>query len=49
MKRKKKTFEELVRHNKKEILIDYKMLEIIEERIENRRLKNESDFIHYEG
>ena len=49
MKRKKKTFEELVSNNKKEILIDYKMLEIIEERIENRRLQNEYNFIHYEG
>lgn len=40
MKRKKKTFEELVNHNKKEILIDDKIIKIIEERIENRHLQN---------
>jgi hypothetical protein len=42
MKRKKTSFEELVNSNKKEILLDYKLLEIIEDRIENRRLQNES-------
>lgn len=41
MKKKKKTFEELVSMNKKEILYDFKMLEMIEERIENRRIQNE--------
>jgi hypothetical protein len=40
MKRKKMTFEELVNHNKKEILVDNKMLQIIEERIEQRHLSN---------
>lgn len=40
MKRKKKTFEEMVNYNKKEILIDDKIIEIIEERIENRHLQN---------
>lgn len=40
MKRRKKTFEELVNYNKKEILIDDKIIEIIEERIENRHLQN---------
>ena len=41
MKRKKKTFEELVSINKEEILYDFKMLEMIEERIEIRRIQNE--------
>ena len=49
MKSKKKTFAELVSENKQEILIDFKMLEVIEERIEARRLKNESGSIHLEG
>lgn len=39
--KKKKTFEELVSMNKEEILFDLKQLEMIEERIENRRLQNE--------
>ena len=40
MKRKKMSFEELVNNNKKEILVDNKMLQIIEERIEQRHLSN---------
>lgn len=46
MKRKKRSFEELVNSNKKEILLDHHMLEIIEHRIENRRLQNESGSIY---
>ena len=49
MKRKRRTFEELVSANKQEILIDFKMLEIIEERIETRRLESETGSIHFEG
>ena len=40
MKRKKMSFEELVNNNKKEILVDNKMLQIIEERIEQRHLSH---------
>lgn len=39
MKGRKKTFEQLIQDNKRELLEDYKMLEIIEERIEKRHLQ----------
>lgn len=39
MKRRKKTFEQLMKDNKRELLEDYKMLEIIEERIEKRHMQ----------
>jgi len=39
MKRHKKTFEQLIQDNKRELLEDYKMLEIIEERIEKRHMQ----------
>lgn len=39
MKRKKSTFDELMNQNKKELLLDRKMMDIIEERIEQRHLE----------
>lgn len=39
MKKRKKTFEQLMKDNKRELLADYKMLELIEERIEKRHMQ----------
>jgi hypothetical protein len=39
MKRKKRTFDELVNQNKQELLNDEKQLEKIEERLEQRHLQ----------
>lgn len=39
MKRKKSTFDELMNQNKKELLLNREMMEIIEERIEQRHLE----------
>ena len=38
MKKKKVSFEELLKENRRELLEDQKLLEKIEERIESRRL-----------
>ncbi|MGV2940517.1 FbpB family small basic protein [Mesobacillus sp. LC4] len=42
MKKKKVTFEELLKANRLELLEDQKQLEKIEERIEDRRLAQKS-------
>ncbi|WP_226086764.1 MULTISPECIES: FbpB family small basic protein [Mesobacillus] len=42
MKKKKVTFEELLKANRLELLEDQKQLEKIEERIEDRRLAEKS-------
>lgn len=39
IKRNKHTFQELINKNKKELLMDQKMLEMIEERIEKRHIQ----------
>ncbi|RFU60547.1 FbpB family small basic protein [Peribacillus glennii] len=39
MKRRKRSFEELVNENKQELLKDVKLMEKLEERLENRHLK----------
>lgn len=39
MKRRKRTFEDLVNENKQEVLKDVKLMEKIEERLEQRHLK----------
>ncbi|PLT32507.1 FbpB family small basic protein [Bacillus sp. V5-8f] len=39
MKRKKRSFEDLVNENKQELLKDMKLMEKLEERLENRHLK----------
>ena len=39
IKRNKNTFQELINKNKKELLMDHKMLEIIEDRIEKRHIQ----------
>lgn len=39
MKRKKSTFDELMNQNKKELLLNREMMEIIEKRIEQRHLE----------
>ncbi|RFU68443.1 FbpB family small basic protein [Bacillus sp. V59.32b] len=39
MKKRKRSFEDLVNENKQELLKDAKLMEKIEERLENRHLK----------
>ncbi|CAH0346005.1 FbpB family small basic protein [Bacillus sp. CECT 9360] len=39
MKKRKRSFEDLVNENKQELLKDVKLMEKIEERLENRHLK----------
>ena len=43
MKKKKVTFEELLKANRLELLEDQKQLEKIEERIEDRRMAQKSE------
>ncbi|MFD6208649.1 FbpB family small basic protein [Peribacillus sp. NPDC060253] len=38
MKKRKRTFEELIKENKKELLMDLKQMERLEERIEKRHM-----------
>ncbi|ESU31967.1 hypothetical protein G3A_13760 [Bacillus sp. 17376] len=42
MKKKKVSFEELLKENRRELLEDQKLLEKIDERIESRRLAQKS-------
>ncbi|CAH0165294.1 hypothetical protein SRABI96_01057 [Peribacillus sp. Bi96] len=39
MKKRKRTFEELIKENKKELLMDLKQMERLEERIEKRHMQ----------
>ena len=39
MKKRKRTFEELLKENKKELLLDIKQMERIEERLEQRHIQ----------
>ena len=39
MKKRKRTFEELLKENKKELLLDIKQMERIEERLEQRHIE----------
>ncbi|MGG4267185.1 FbpB family small basic protein [Peribacillus simplex] len=39
MKKRKRTFEELIKENKKELLMDVKQMEILEERLEKKHMQ----------